>query len=100
MIYGAIDVAMTQLLVDTLMVIFIALALFKLPKVALPKYRIRWRWDCHRAGLGVTLGMLGVLDTSIDQSLADFTAPTACQGLWSKRRQRHPGGFPSIRYPG
>ena len=72
-IYGAIDVAMTQLLVDTLMVIFIALALFKLPKVALPKYRDPVAAGIAIAlGLGVTLGMLGVLDTSIDQSLADF----------------------------
>lgn len=71
--YGAIDVAMTQLLVDTLMVIFIALALFKLPKVPLARYRHVGAAVISTAlGLGVTLGMLGVLNAPIDLTLAEY----------------------------
>lgn len=71
--YGAIDVAMTQLLVDTLMVVFIALALFKLPKVPLNPYR---HWGAMiislALGLAVTFGLLGVLVNPIDLSLANY----------------------------
>lgn len=76
--YGAIDVAMTQLLVDTLMVVFIALALFKLPRVPLTPYR---HWGAGiiacALGLAVTLGLLGVLHTPMDLSLAQFFGQNA-----------------------
>ena len=71
--YGAIDVAMTQLLVDTLMVVFIALALFKLPKVPLARhYHLGAGIIAISLGIGVTLGMMGVLNAPMDRMLADY----------------------------
>lgn len=71
--YGAIDVAMTQLLVDTLMVIFIAVALVRLPRVKLAKL------TNHIAGViaislgaGVTLAMLAVLTVPIDLNMTEY----------------------------
>ena len=77
-IYGAIDVAMTQLLVDTLMVVFIALAMFKLPRVPLTPYR-NWAAGiiASALGLAVTIGLLGVLHSPIDLSLARYFGENA-----------------------
>ena len=71
--YGAIDVAMTQLLVDTLMVIFIAVALVRLPRVKLPKLSNRRAGVIAVAlGSGVTMSMLAVLTVPIDLTMTEY----------------------------
>jgi multicomponent Na+:H+ antiporter subunit A len=72
-LYGAVDVAMTQLLVETLLVVIIAIALLRLP-VPRPAHRGGLGAVAIAAGvgLGVTLAMLAVLATPLDPSLTAF----------------------------
>ena len=73
--YGAIDVAMTQLLVETLVVVIVAVALLKLPRLApLGGLKIRW---AHLGlgtalGTGVTLALFAVLSTGLDRSVTGY----------------------------
>ncbi len=73
--YGAIDVAMTQLLVETLVVVIVAVALLQLPRLApLAKMRIRWR-DLAIAGAvgsGTSLALLAVLGTDLDRNVTSY----------------------------
>lgn len=71
--FGAIDVAMTQLLVDTLMVVFIAVALVRLPRVKLERITNRIAGVIAiTLGAGVTLAMLAVLTVPIDLTLSNY----------------------------
>ena len=77
LIYGAPDVALTQLLVETLTVIIVALVLLRLPRLGqrqLVPYAVKW----GNAVLAVTIGMLitalilAVNRTPLDRSLTDY----------------------------
>jgi multicomponent Na+:H+ antiporter subunit A len=81
-LYGAIDVALTQLMVEILIVVFIAIALLRLPRS--PKNVRPRRGDALLAGalgLGVTVVLLAVLGTDFDRSLTrvfeELSAPEA-----------------------
>ena len=72
-LYGAVDVAMTQLLVETLLAVVIAVALLRLP---VPVAQVPGGWGrgliAGATGLGVTLALLAVLGTPLDRSLTEF----------------------------
>ena len=71
--FGAIDVAMTQLLVDTLMVIFIAVALVRLPRVKLSRLTNRVAgFIAITLGAGVSVAMLAVLQVPMHLELTEF----------------------------
>jgi len=73
--YGAIDVAMTQLLVETLIVVIVAVALLKLPRLT-PNPGLEVRWGhlgvAVATGLGVALALMAVLTTELDRRVTDF----------------------------
>ncbi len=71
-VYGAVDVAMTQLFVEILVVVFMAIAMVKLPVTGIARFRPRDAAVAAFLGLGVTMSMLMVLGTDIDLSLTDF----------------------------
>jgi multicomponent Na+:H+ antiporter subunit A len=76
LLYGAPDVAMTQLLVEILFVVMIATILMRLPDVAVREgSRHRTAVDgaiAASAGIVVTLLMFAVLQTPINRHLTDF----------------------------
>jgi multicomponent Na+:H+ antiporter subunit A len=77
LLYGAPDVAMTQLLVEILFVVLIAIILLKFPDVVGPGHPgrgapIRDGIVAGLTGATVTLLMLAVLDVSISRHVADF----------------------------
>ncbi|MGR3492371.1 MAG: hydrogen gas-evolving membrane-bound hydrogenase subunit E, partial [Shimia sp.] len=78
-VFGAPDVAITQLLVETLVVVLVAVALLRLP-VLDSQGRIFRPWDAA-LGIGVgtvtTLILLGVLQAPIDLRLSEYFAETA-----------------------
>ena len=74
-IFSAPDVAITQLLVEVLVVVLVAVAMLKLPRLGLA--RERKRRPLHAAlsasiGVIVTLVMVGVLQGDIDRRLTDY----------------------------
>jgi multicomponent Na+:H+ antiporter subunit A len=75
-VYGALDVAITQLLVETLSVVIVAVALRSLPLLdgaGLPRARrLAAIPVAAAAGLAVTLGLLVVLETPLDRRLTSF----------------------------
>ncbi len=73
--YGAIDVAMTQLLVETLVVVIVAVALLKLPRLApLGGLRIRWAHlgISTALGAGVTLSLFAVLTKDLNRAITSY----------------------------
>ncbi|MEQ8367064.1 MAG: putative monovalent cation/H+ antiporter subunit A [Roseicyclus sp.] len=73
--FSAPDVAITQLLVETLVVVLVAVAMLKLPHLGLAKDR--GRRPVHAAlavvtGAIVTLVLVGVLQTDLDRRLTDY----------------------------
>ena len=77
LLYGAVDVAMTQLLVETLVIVMISVALLRLPRfrgAAHPGRGGRMRDAVLSIALGaaVTATMLAVLDGSLDRRVTDF----------------------------
>ena len=78
--YGAIDVAITQLLVETLVVVLVAVALLKLPRLT-PHRTINVRWShlgvSTAVGAGVSLSLLAVLSTDLDRSIPSFFEETS-----------------------
>jgi len=82
-LYGAVDVAMTQLLVETLFIVIVAVALLKLPRV--PAGAGHWlaqvRWGAlavaGAAGLAVTTALLAVLQTDFDRRVTTYFEETA-----------------------
>jgi multicomponent Na+:H+ antiporter subunit A len=71
-VYGAIDVAMTQLFVEVLVVVFLAIAMVRLP----PTGDVPFRWTnalvAGGLGLAVTLALLSVLGTGLDRNLTGY----------------------------
>jgi multicomponent Na+:H+ antiporter subunit A len=77
--YGAPDVAITQLLVEVLVVVLVALAILKLPHLA-PEPGRRRRFDAVLAlgiGASVSVVTLMVVDGPLDQRLTDWFEVTA-----------------------
>ncbi|WP_375257968.1 putative monovalent cation/H+ antiporter subunit A [Citreimonas sp.] len=73
-VFSAPDVAITQLMVETLIVVLVAVALLRLPK--LDRARDDWRpWDAVLAtavGGAVTAVIFAVIATPVDRRLTDF----------------------------
>jgi multicomponent Na+:H+ antiporter subunit A len=74
-VFGAPDVAITQLLVETLVVVLVAVALLRLPALD-PPGTSDWRpLDALLAGavgLSVTLTLLAVIEMPLDRRLTDY----------------------------
>ena len=74
-VFGAPDVAITQLLVETLVVVLVAVALLRLPHLDPRGVRDRRPWDAALAagvGVGTTLVVLAVLQLPLDRRLTEF----------------------------
>ncbi|MEM6728853.1 MAG: hydrogen gas-evolving membrane-bound hydrogenase subunit E, partial [Pseudomonadota bacterium] len=74
-VFGAPDVAITQLLVETLVVVLVAVALLRLPTLRLPDsdgFRPRDALLSVAVGGVVTGVLLTVLETPLDRRLTDF----------------------------
>ncbi|MEM6677910.1 MAG: hydrogen gas-evolving membrane-bound hydrogenase subunit E [Pseudomonadota bacterium] len=72
-LYGAIDVAMTQLMVEILVVVFLAIALLRLPRTPERKgFRVGDAGIASAVGLGVTIVLISVLGTDLDYQLTAF----------------------------
>jgi multicomponent Na+:H+ antiporter subunit A len=73
--YGAIDVAMTQLLVETLIVVIVAVALLKLPRLT-PNPGLEVRWGhlglAVATGVAASLAVMAVLTTELDRRITGF----------------------------
>jgi multicomponent Na+:H+ antiporter subunit A len=76
-IYGAIDVAMTQLFVEILVVIFLATAMVSLPTTGAASFRRRDAAIAGILGVGVTLAALSVLGTDLDLNLTRYFEATS-----------------------
>ena len=77
--YGAPDVAITQLLVEVLVVVLVALAILKLPSLEPETGRRRWFDAALALGIGgaVTVIMLMVLDVPLDRRLSEYFEVTS-----------------------
>ncbi|WP_087206927.1 hydrogen gas-evolving membrane-bound hydrogenase subunit E [Yoonia vestfoldensis] len=73
-LYSAPDVAITQLLVETLVVVLFAAAALRLPALGAEPLRTRWLDALVAGGLGVTVTLILLMVTTgpIDRSLTDF----------------------------
>jgi multicomponent Na+:H+ antiporter subunit A len=79
-IYGAPDVAITQLLVETLVVVLVAVVLLRMPHLYRGGRVIHRPWDAALAlGLGAatTVVLLMVLDAPLDRRLTTYFEETA-----------------------
>jgi multicomponent Na+:H+ antiporter subunit A len=77
LIFGAPDIALTQLLVETLTVVIVSMVLFRLPPIDAVRKRARARNLFNAVlslgiGLLVTTVLMGVLTVPLDRSLTDF----------------------------
>ncbi len=71
-LYGAIDVAMTQLFVEILVVIFIAIAMVRLPATGPMPFRPRDAAVAAALGIGIAAGTLAMLGTDLDRFMTTF----------------------------
>ncbi|MEM6826188.1 MAG: putative monovalent cation/H+ antiporter subunit A [Pseudomonadota bacterium] len=79
-VFGAPDVAITQLLVETLVVVLVAVALLRLPLLDPLGARDKRPLDAILAcfvGLVTTLTLLAVLETPLDRRLTDYFEATS-----------------------
>jgi multicomponent Na+:H+ antiporter subunit A len=76
-IYGAIDVAMTQLFVEILVVIFLAIAMVRLPPSGAVPFKAFNALVAVFLGSGVTLSLLSVLGTDLDRYMTTFFEKTS-----------------------
>ena len=82
-LYGAIDVAITQLMVETLVVVIIAVALLKLPPIRLRREAGAVRTRRMNAAIALLLGVastgavLTVMEGEIDRSITDYYEQTS-----------------------
>ena len=72
MVYGAIDVAMTQLFVEILVVVFLAIAMVRLPASGAVPFRAGNALVAVLLGVAVTLALLAVLGTGLDPYLTAY----------------------------
>ncbi len=71
-LYSAIDVAMTQLLTEILIVVFVAVAFIKLPRAGTGALRIGDAIISAVLGLGITFAMLAVLGAGLERDVTQF----------------------------
>jgi multicomponent Na+:H+ antiporter subunit A len=71
-VYGAIDVAMTQLFVEILVVVFLAIAMVRLPPSGAVPFRLGNAVVATVLGLGVTIALLSVLGAQLDPYLTTY----------------------------
>ncbi len=71
-LFGAIDVAMTQLFVEILVVIFLAIAMVRLPPSGVPTFRPADAVVAGALGTAVTVTTLAVLGTDLDRNMTAF----------------------------
>jgi multicomponent Na+:H+ antiporter subunit A len=71
-VYGAIDVAMTQLFVEILVVVFLAIAMVRLPPSGAVPFHAGNALVAVLLGVTVTLAVLAVLGTPLDPTLTRF----------------------------
>jgi multicomponent Na+:H+ antiporter subunit A len=79
-IFGAPDVAITQLMVEVLVVVLVAVAMLKLPKLEVSRVMEFRGWDfALAAGLGVvtTAVLLAVQQVPVDRRLTDYFEATS-----------------------
>ena len=79
-IFGAPDVAITQLLVEVLQVVLVAVAMLKLPRMRIDRVRRIRGWDLLLAltiGACTTLVLLHVMAAPLDLRLTEFFEKTA-----------------------
>jgi multicomponent Na+:H+ antiporter subunit A len=69
---GGIDVGMTQLFVEVLVVVFIAIAMVRLPRAGAIEFRAGNALIACVLGVGVTVAVLAVLGTPMDLRISDF----------------------------
>lgn len=73
--FGAPDVAITQLLVEMLVVVLVAVAMLKMPKLNLPGQTDRRPWHMVLSavvGISVSVVVLAVLQDDLDRRLTDY----------------------------
>lgn len=81
-LYGAIDVAMTQLFVEILVVVFLAIAMVRLPPSGAIPFNALNALVALAFGSGVTMAILAVLGTDLDFGLTRyFEAKSVPEGL-------------------
>ncbi|MEX5728689.1 multicomponent Na+:H+ antiporter subunit A [Rhodovulum iodosum] len=71
-VFGAPDVAITQLLVETLVVVLVAVALLRLPALARDRFRPAHAALATALGATVALVLLAVLSAPLDRRLTDY----------------------------
>jgi multicomponent Na+:H+ antiporter subunit A len=71
-LYGAVDVAMTQLFVEVLVAVFLAIAMVRLPPSGFIPFRLADALVAGALGVGVTVTTLSVLGPELDLSLTAF----------------------------
>ena len=71
-LYGAIDVAMTQLFVEILVVVFLAIAMVRLPPSGAVPFHAGNAAVAVLLGVAVTLTVLSVLGTDLDLYLTTY----------------------------
>ncbi len=73
--FGAPDVAITQLLVEMLVVVLVAVAMLKMPQLNLPGQKDRRPWHMVLSavvGISVAVVVLAVLQDDLDRRLTDY----------------------------
>jgi multicomponent Na+:H+ antiporter subunit A len=76
-LYGAIDVAMTQLFVEILVVVFLAIAMVRLPPSGAVPFQRGNAAIAALLGVGVTTTALSVLGTDLDRRLTTYFEQTS-----------------------
>lgn len=71
-LYGATDVAMTQLFVEILVVVFLGLAMIRLPTAGTLPFRLPNALIAAALGLATTIAILAVLGTPLDTALSSY----------------------------
>lgn len=71
-VYSAPDVAITQLLVETLIVVLIAIVMLRLPALPPQQFRFSHAALALAVGAAVTLTLLGVVSLPLDLTLTNF----------------------------
>jgi multicomponent Na+:H+ antiporter subunit A len=68
-LYGAVDVAMTQLFVEILVVVFLSIVMVRLPRSGVVPFRLGNALIATVLGIGMTLVLISVLGLPLDRKL-------------------------------